>query len=56
MNSKELIKLDENIMECFDQDEMLIVKGGSVWQIIKDIFTGDTNTNCPCPNTNCPCS
>jgi hypothetical protein len=43
METKSLIKLDENIMECFSSDEMLVVKGGGLKEVVKeiiDIITG----------------
>ena len=56
MNSKELIKLDVDMMECFDQEAMLVVKGGGVKEVIEkiiDTLTGGGNENCSCNNCNC---
>jgi len=53
MNSKELIKIDTDMMECFDQDEMLVVKGGNIFKAIVDALGLGGNENCSCNNCNC---
>jgi len=48
--NKELIKLDVQLLEQFNEDEMMVVKGGLIIPIIIIIITND---QCLCIN-NCP--
>ena len=49
--NKELIKLDVQLLEQFNEDEMMVVKGGIIDVIIVIIII--TNDQCLCIN-NCP--
>ncbi|MDD4384140.1 MAG: hypothetical protein PHD06_03075 [Bacteroidales bacterium] len=44
-NDRRLVKLDPQLIERFESEEMLMIKGGSVWTWIKGIFTGETEIN-----------
>lgn len=60
--NNEIIKLDVEMLEPFNDEDMLVIRGGGVKEAllaIWDWLTGGSD-NCPtnnsCSNTNCPCN